>query len=333
MEDSAAVVETASSQTVPAGGPKNERGWRSKGRKWFSAKAPSVREGFKKITDKAPTVKEGFKKMTTKVEGIKINAPMKEGFKRITTTTAPVKESLKKITSKAPPLKEGLMKGKVSFEKGLNSVSSYTQDETKLLMSMAKKKIYCNSEEVEDPLFTAELNDVLSWKVLLESQRNCLYRMIRDQRAFEESQHGFTTVLKNVPASSCDYSKRSAELGSALESQVQRLIPTASLEELANQIDQILLKYIELQAMKRKYTTAKNDVDVCAAKLESKAGSERLRAEFTEATRLHSECKAEMLDSLAKISEMKNVVLNPILLQVAGEDKSEKESLSCNNIR
>jgi len=323
MEDSTPVLlESTSSQTdpEPAGSSKNDGGWRSKGRNWFSAKAPSVREGLKNITNKTPTVKEGLKKMTTKVEAIKINA-------------SPVKESLKKITAKAPSLQESLMKGKVSFEKGLNSVTSFTQDETKLLMSMAKRKIYCNSEELEDPVFTAMLNSVLSWKLMLESQKNCLNRMITDQRVFEESQHEFASVLKTVPTSSCDYSKKSAELGSVLESQVQKLVPTESLEELAQQIEKILLNYVELQVLKRKYTTAKNNVDVCAAKVESKADSEKLRTEFAQATQLHEDCKVEMTDLLTKIMEMKNVLLNPILLQLVGEDTSEKESLSCNNIR
>jgi len=323
MEDSTPVLlESTSSQTdpEPAGSSKNDGGWRSKGRNWFSAKAPSVREGLKNITNKTPTVKEGLKKMTTKVEAIKINA-------------SPVKESLKKITAKAPSLQESLMKGKVSFEKGLNSVTSFTQDETKLLMSMAKRKIYCNSEELEDPVFIAMLNSVLSWKLMLESQRNCLNQMIMNQRAFEESQHEFASVLKNVPTSSCDYSKKSAELGSVLESQVQKLLPTESLEELAQQIETILLNYVELQVLKRKYTTAKNDVDVCAAKVESKAYSEKLRTEFEQATQRHEDCKVEMTDLLTKMMEMKNVLLNPILLQLVGEDTSEKESLSCNNIR
>jgi len=334
MEDSAPVLlESTGSQTEPAAGSKNDGGWRSKGRNWFSSKAPSVREAFKKITEKTPTVKEGVKKMTTKVEVFKINSPVKEGLQRISTTTSPVKEKLKKITAKAPSLQEGLMKGKVSFEKSLNSVSSFTQDETKLLMSIAKRKMYCNSEGSEDPVFTAMLSSVLSWKVMLESQRNCLNRLITNQRLFEESQHEFASVLKNVPTSSCEYSKNSAELGSVLESQVQKLTPTASLEELAQQIDKILLNYVELQALKRKYTTAKNDVDVCAAKLESKDYSEKLRAEFTQTTQLHEECKVEMTDLLTKIMEMKNVLLNPILLQIVGEDTSQNQSLSCNNIR
>jgi len=334
MEESTPVLsETTSSKNEPAGGSKKDGGWRSKGRNWFSAKAPSVREGFKKITEKAPTVTDGLKKMTTKVEAIKINSPMKEGLKRFSTTAAPVKESLKKITAKAPSLQEGLMKGKVSFEKGLNSVSSFTQDETKLLMSMAKRKIYCNSEDLEDPVFTAMLNSVLSWKVMLESQKKCLERMITDQRAFEESQHEFASVLKSVPTTSSDYSKKSAELGSVLETQVQKLVPTASFEELAQQIEKILSSYVELQALKRKYTTAKNDVDVYATKLESRAGSEKLRTEFAKATQLHEDCKVEMTDLLTKIMGMKNDLLNPILLQVVGEDTSEKESLSCNNIR
>merc|ERR1712060_1020059 len=101
------------------------------------------------MREKTPTVKEGVKKMTTKVEVFKINSPMKEGLQRISTTTSPVKEKLKKITAEAPSLQEGLMKGKVSFEKSLNSVSSFTQDETKLLMSIAKRKMYCNSEGSE----------------------------------------------------------------------------------------------------------------------------------------------------------------------------------------
>jgi len=327
------LLETTSSQTEPAGGSKKDGGWRSKGRNWFSAKAPSVRVGFKKITEKAPTVKEGLKKMTTKVEAIKINAPMKEGFKRISTTTAPVKESLMKITAKAPSFQEGLIKGKVSLEKGLNTVSSFTQDETKLLMSRAKRKIYCNSEELEDPVFTAMLNSVLSWKVMLESQRNCLNRMITNQRVFEESQRELASVLKNVPTSSCDYNKNSTDLGNILESQAQKLLPTASLEELTRQIENILQNYVELQVLKRKYTTAKNDVDVCAAKLESNAGSEKLRTDFAQATQLHENCKVEMTDLLTKIMEMKNVLLNPIILQIVGEDTSEKENLSCNNIR
>jgi len=324
------LLETTNSLTVPAEDFKNNGGWRLKGRNWISAKSPSVREGFKKITEKAPRVKEGLKKMTTKVEAIKINAPMKEGLKRISTTTAPVKQSLKKITVKAPSLQEGLMKGKISFEKGLNSMSSFTQDETKLLMSMAKRKIYCNSEELEDPVFSAMLNSVLSWKVMLESQRHCLNRMIADKRAFEESQHEFALILKNVPTSSCDYSKKSVELGSVLEKQAQKLVPTASLEELVKEIENILLNYVELQVLKRKYTTAKNDVDVCAAKLDSKADSQKLRTEFAQATQLHEDCKVELTDLLTKIIDRRNVLLNPIILQINGEDKSDKESLNSN---
>jgi len=323
MENVPTVVET---ESIPAGG------WRSKGKSWFSAKvsakAPSVREGFKKITGKAPTVTEGLKKMSTKVEGMKINSPMKEGLKRISTTTAPVKESLRKITSKAPPLKEGLLKGKVSLGKGLNSVSSFTQDETKLLMSMAKRRLYCKSEELEDPEFVANLNSVQAWKVVLESQRNCLRRMIRDQKAFEESQLEFTSVLKKVPTTSCDYSKNSVVLVSALESQVQKLIPATSLEELARQIDDILSNYVELQAMKRKYTIAKNDIDVCSAKLESNGDSERLQAEFAKARQWHLQCKLDISEMTTKIMEMKSSSLNPILLKVAREDSPVKASAS-----
>jgi len=329
MEEVATVVETESSEMRPAGGPKNDGGWRSKGKNWFSAKAPSVREGFKKITDKAPTVKEGLKKMSTKVEGMKINSPMKGGLKRISTTTAPVKEGLRKITSKAPPIKEGLMKGKVSLGKGLNSVSTFTQDETKLLMSKAKRKLYCTSEELEDTEFIANLESVQAWKMVLESQRNCLRRMIRDQKAFQESQLEFTSVLKAVPATSCDYSKKSVELGSALESQVQNLVPVDSLEELAQQIDDILSNYVELNSLKRKYTIAKNDVDVSSAKLESNGDSERLHAEYVKATQWHLQCKVDITEMTTKILEMKSSSLNPILLQVARDHSSGEASVNC----
>jgi len=312
--------------TAPAGGQTNG-GWRMKGKNWFSSKAPSVREGFKKITDKAPTVKEGLKKITTKVEGIRMNAPMKEGLKRISTTTGPVKEGFKKITTKAPPLKEGLMKGKETLEKGLTSVSAYTQDETKLLMSKAKRRFYCKSEEIEDPEFVSSLDSVQAWKLVLESQRNSIRRMIKDQKAFEDSQIQLTSALQKVPAN-CDYSTKSVLLGEAMESRVQGLVPTSGLEELADKIEEILSnEFTDLQAMKRKYTTAKNEVDVCSARLESKGDSERLRYEVVQATQRYMQCKADITELTAKILEMESTILNPILLKVTGEESSVQASV------
>jgi len=299
---------------APADG---QTGWRMKGKNWFSSKAPSVREGFKKITDKAPTVKEGLKKITTKVEGIRMNAPMKEGLKRITTTTGPVKEGFNRITAT-----EGLMKGKETLEKGLISVSAFTQDETKLIVSRAKRKFYCKSEEIEDPEFAVSLDSAQSWKLVLEAQRNSIRRMIRNQKVFEDSQIQLTSALQKVPAN-CDYSSKSVLLGGVMESRVQALVPTSGLEELADKIEEILSnEFTDLQAMKRKYTTAKNEVDVCSARLENKGDSERLRCEVVQATQRYMQCRADITELTTKINKMESTIFDPILSQFSGEEPS-----------
>merc|ERR1719233_627700 len=177
--------------------------------------------------------------MTVKVEGFRTNTRMKESFKKIT-ANGPVKKGLMKISSKAPPLKEGLIQGTVYLGKGITSVTSFTQDETKLLVSKAKRKLYCKNDWIDDPKLTATLDSVQAWESVLDSQKNCLTQMIKHQRAFEESQRQFILKLQKVPANSGEYSKKSIELGCAMESQ-----------EMAQQIDEILSKYVELAALKR----------------------------------------------------------------------------------
>lgn len=316
MEDSSAVkvdINQSFSAEAPA-----DRGWRSKGRKFFSRKAPSVSNGFKRIAEKSPTITDGLKKMTVKVEGFRKNAQMKEGFKKITTNGS-VKKGLMKISSKAPPLKDGLIQGTVSLGKGITSVTSYTQDETKLLVSKAKRKLYCKNDWIEDPKLTATLNSVHAWKAVLDSQKSCLTRMIKHQRAFEESQRQFTKVLQKVPANSGEYSKKSIELGCALESQVLKLVPTNTFEDMARLIDNILSKYVELAALNRKYITAKIDVDVLTAKLDSNEDSPRLQAEVVQAKQWCMQCKFQVSELATKIMEMKSEIINCTLLQVNGD--------------
>lgn len=322
MEGSA-VLKGETSQSIPANG-----GWRAKGKNWFSAKAPSVSKGFKRFTERSPNIQEGFKKMSVKVEEIRRNAPMKEGLKRITTTTEPVKKGFMKITSKAPPLRDGLMKGTSSLGKGISSVSSFTQGETKLLMSKAKRKLYCRNEWSEDTELTASLDSVKAVKEVLESQRNGLVRMIKDQREFEESQQQFTLVLQRVPANAGGYSVKSITLGTLLQSQVKKLVPTNILQELVEKIDEILSKYSELQILKRKYTVAKIDVDVWSAKLESNEDSQKLQAEVVQGKQWCMQCKLQLSELVTKIMEMKSEVLDSILLQVSRDSSSINTSLS-----
>jgi len=314
MEGSTA-VEVDISKSFSANGP-TERGWRMKGRNFFSGRAPSVSKGFKRIKERSPTIKDGLKKMTVKVEGFRKNARIKEGFN---TAKGPVKKGLMKISSKAPPLKEGLIQGSVSLGKGITSVTSFTQDETKLLVSKAKRKLYCKSDWIDDPKLTATLDSVQTWEAVLDSQKNCLTRMIKHRRAFEESQRQLILKLQKVPANSGEYSKKSIELGCALESQVLKLIPTNTFEEMAQQIDKILSKYVELSALKRKYITAKIDVDVFTAKLESNEDCQKLQAEVVQAKQWCMQCKFQVSELATKIMEMKSEVLISTLLQVAGE--------------
>jgi len=219
------------------------------------------------------------------------------------------------LTTKAPVVKEGLKKSKVQLGKGLASVSSYTQSETKLLVSMAKRKLYCKSGKIEDPEFTATLELVDKWRTALEMQRASFRRMIRDQRAYQESQRQLAIALRQVPDNG-DCSKSYLQFCSEMSSRAENLVDTSTLQELVNQIDCVLSKeHAEILTLKKKYQTAKNEADVCAAKIENTEDNQHLHIELGRVTETYMQYKKEITDLCKQLLEKQTETLSPILVK------------------
>jgi len=167
-----------------------------------------------------------------------------------------------------PKLKEGFTKTRESIKKNVASVAAYTETETKLLLSEAKRKLWCKRAKVEDPEFTEILTCVASWKASLECQRRCIRRVISNQRLLERSQRRLCRTLTQVPKNgSCG--EKSAELSDVVKSRVQMLVPSLNLEKVANEIDSLLSnEYAEITKLRKRYQTGKNKADICVAKME-----------------------------------------------------------------
>jgi len=223
------------------------------------------------------------------------------------------KKSKNWITSKAPTVNVGILKNRMSLGKGLATVSSFTKEETKLLMSKAKRKLYCKNDKMEDPEFIATLDLVEKWRATLETQRSCLQRAIKHQNAFMDSYRQVGLALGQVPDSSA-FSKQYLELGKTLQSRAEDLVQATTLEKLANQVDELLKgEHAEIQVLKRKYQIAKNDADVCAAKIEHNAENQQLHIEMGRVTERYMQYKAEITDLSKKVLEKQNQTISPIL--------------------
>lgn len=222
------------------------------------------------------------------------------------------------FASKTPKLREGLLKSKASIEKGVASVTNYTNTETKLLMSQAKRKIYCSGGKIEDPEFAVILNQVGTWKASLEAQRRCIRRVVNTQRLLEESQRSLCRALLQVPDNS-ECCKKSAELAAVVESRVQMLVPSDNLRELENQIEKLLsLDYTEILMTTKRYETAKNEADVCMAKMESSGATESMNSQLVRATDEYMRCKDRIVVLWNKLIETQDNTLCPILLKATG---------------
>jgi len=219
---------------------------------------------------------------------------------------------------KTPKLREGLLKSKASIEKGVASVTNYTNTETKLLVSQAKRKIYCSGGKVEDPEFAVILNQIGTWRSSLEAQRRCIRRVVNTQRLLEESQRSLSTALKQAPDNS-ECCKKSAELAAVVESRVQMLVPSSNLQELANQIENLLsTDYVEISLLRKRYETAKNEADVCMAKMEGGGVTERMNTGLARATDEYMRCKDMISELWNMLIEKQDKNLCPILLQATG---------------
>lgn len=207
------------------------------------------------------------------------------------------------------------MKSKVQLGKGLASVSSYTQSETKLLVSMAKRKLYCKSGKIEDPEFKATLELVEKWRTALEMQRGCLRRVIRDQRAFQESQRQLAVALRQVPDNG-ECSKNYLQFCSEMSTRTESLVVPSLLQELVNQIDGILVKeHAEILTLKKRYQTAKNEADVCTAKIENTEENQQLHIELGRVTETYMQFKDEISQLSKQLLETQTKTLSPILLK------------------
>lgn len=228
------------------------------------------------------------------------------------------------FTSKTPKLREGLIKSKASIEKGVASVTNYTNTEAKLLVSQAKRKIYCPNGKTEDPEFAVILNQVGQWKTTLEAQKRCIRRVVNTQKLLEESQRSLSTALKQVPDNS-ECCKNSIELATVVESRVQMLVPSDNLRDLANQIEHLLsTDYKEISMLSKRYETAKNEADVCMAKMESGGVNERLNTELARATDEYMRCKNRVGELWNKLIENQENTLCPILLKATGLEETEE---------
>jgi len=237
------------------------------------------------------------------------------------------------LASKTPKLREGLLKSKASIEKGVASVTNYTNAETKLLMSQAKRKIYCTGEKIEDPEFAIILNQIGTWKASLEAQRRCIRRVVNTQRLLEESQRSLCRALVQAPDNS-ECCKKSAELAAVVESRVQMLVPSNNLQELETQIEQLLsIDYTELLMTRKRYETAKNEADVCMAKMESSGATEHMNSELVRASDEYMRCKDRIIELWGKLMETQDKTLCPILLKATGLEGLEDvntETLNAN---
>jgi len=227
------------------------------------------------------------------------------------------------FTRKTPKLREGLLKSKASIEKGVASVTIYTNTETKLLLSQAKRKIYCSGGQVQDPDFAVILKQIGTWKASLEAQRRCIRRVVNTQRLLEESQRSLSSALKQAPDNS-ECCKKSAELATVVESRVQMLVPSSNLRELANKIENLLsTDYAELSLLRKRYETAKNEADVCMAKMESGV-TDYMNTKLARATDEYMRCKAMIGELWNKLIENQDRDLCPILLKATGLEGLEE---------
>lgn len=232
------------------------------------------------------------------------------------------------LTTKAPVVKEGLKKSKEQLGKGLATVSSFTQSETKLLVSRAKRKIYCKSGKIEDPEFKATLELVEKWRSALEMQRSGLRRMIRDQLVFQESQRQLAVALRQVPDNG-ECSKNFLKFSSELSSRTEKLVAPSILQELVNQIDSILSKeHAEILTLKKRYQTAKNEADVCAAKIENTEENQQLHIELGRVTERYMQYKKEISGLSKQLLERQTRTLSPILLKACNPMPVVARSLS-----
>jgi len=232
------------------------------------------------------------------------------------------------LATKAPVVKEGLKKSKEQLGKGLASVSSYTQSETKLLVSMAKRKLYCKSGKIEDPEFKATLELVEKWRTALELQRTGLRRMIRDQLVFQESQRQLAVALRQVPDNG-ECSKNYLQFCSELSSRTEKLVAPSALKDLVNQIDCILSKeHAEILTLKKRYQTAKNEADVCAAKIENTEENQQLHIELGRVTERYMQYKKEISALSKQLLETQRTTLSPILLNACNPVPEVATSLS-----
>jgi len=222
------------------------------------------------------------------------------------------------IASRTPKLREGLLKSKASIEKGVASVTNYTNTETKLLMSQAKRRLFCSGEKIEDPEFAVILNQVGTWKASLEAQKRCIRRVVNTQRLLEESQRSFCRALLQAPDNS-ECCKKSAELAAVVESRVQMLVPSTNLQELETQIEELLsTDYTEILMTTKRYETAKNEADVYMAKMGNTGATEQMNSELVRASNEYMRCKDRIVELWGKLMETQDRTLCPILLKATG---------------
>jgi len=224
------------------------------------------------------------------------------------------------FASKTPKLREGLLKSKASIEKGVASVTNYTNAETKLLMSQARRKIYCSGAKIEDPEFAVILNQIGMWKASLEAQRTCIRRVVNSQKLLEESQRSLCRALLQSPDNS-ECCIKSAELAAVVESRVQMLVPSENLQELETQIEELLsIDYTKILMTSKRYETAKNEADVCMAKMESSGATEHMNSELVRASNEYTRYKDRIIELWDKLRETQDKTLCPILLKATGLD-------------
>jgi len=227
------------------------------------------------------------------------------------------------IREKEPAVKEGLRKTKVNIGEKWGVVSEFTKQEAQLIGSQVKWAYYCRKNgRTDESKFVDTFYLVNDWKVSLKAQKKALQKLIKYQRDFESDQEHLIAALRKVPDSS-ECGNSSTRLGTMIEQKKRNLVSTINLEKILSQINDLLQnEYVSMQFLKKKYDTAKNNVDVCKKKIETKGESELLKNDLELLSEEYDGWKESIMQLSEVILSKQNTTLVSAFVQ-ASENKNE----------
>merc|ERR1712110_1356463 len=105
------------------------------------------------------------------------------------------------------------------------------------------------------------------------------------------------------------------------------LVNTAKLADVIATIDDLLATdYVLVQSLKKRYIVAKNDCDVCAARIENRSGdTQKLHQEMGKATEVYLNIKSDLTDLGEKITKRQDTQLAATLLAASMSNSKEQK--------